>query len=175
VSEFPDRMRIVQHAWVVPDIEAAMRHWHRAMGVGPFLLLRHLKQTDPHYRGRPLQPDFSVAMAQAGDCQVELICQHCDQPSVYRDTVAPGTTAFHHVAVIVPDYDAELARYEAQGHERAAWGVFGDLRFAYVDTHASLGAMVEVIEDKPSIRSFFARVRDARSTWDGTGDPWIEL
>lgn len=170
----PPGAQIVQNAWVVPDLEAAMRGWHVATGVGPFLVMRHLKQTDPYYRGRPLQPDFSVAIAQAGPVQVELIEQHCAEPSCYRESVPAGRTAFHHVAVIVPDYDAALAAYAAQGVERASWGVFGDLRFAYMDTQAALGCMVELIEDKPSIAKFFARVAAAPAAWDRSGDPWIE-
>lgn len=170
----PPGATIIQNAWVVPDLDAAMRRWHASMGVGPFLVMRHLRTGDAHHRGVRVDTDFSVAIAQAGPVQVELIAQHDDTPSCYRETVPKGATAFHHVAVIVPDYDAELARYRAHGFEPASWGVFGDLRFSYIDTHAALGCMVELVEDTPSIRAFFARVAGAHAAWDGRGEPWIE-
>ena len=110
------------------------------------------------------------SLAQAGDTQIELVCQHDDSPSCYRDLVPAGATGFHHVAVIAGDYDEAVGRYEALGHEIASSGVFGDLRFCYVDTSAVLGHMVEIVEDKPSIRAFFGAVRKAAENWDGRTD-----
>jgi hypothetical protein len=158
---------IVQLAWVVPDLAAAAAAWHATHGVGPFLLNRKLQLDDPHYRGRPAATSFSTAVAQHGEVQIELVEQHDDSPSAYRETVPAGTTGFHHVAVIAPDFDSELARYRAQGHAVAAHGRFGDMRYCYVDTVASLGHIVEIVEDKPGIRAFFAAVRKAAERWDG--------
>lgn len=162
----PDGHRIVQFAWVVPNLEAAARAWHDLQGVGPFLVNRNLALTDPHYRGRPAATAFSTAVAQSGDVQIELVEQHDDTPSAYRDTVTPGATAFHHVAIIAADYDAALAHYMGRGHEVAAHGWFGEMRYCYVDVVAVLGHMVEIVEDKPGIRAFFAAVRKASERWD---------
>lgn len=166
----PTTRNIVQAAWVVPDLDAAIHAWHAAMGVGPFLVNRRLTIGEPLYRGRPSTTQFSTALAQAGDTQIELVEQHDDTPSCYRDLVPAGRTAFHHVAIIAGDYDVELARYADAGFEVASSGVFGDLRFCYVDTSATLGHMVEIVEDKPSIRAFFGAVRKAAEGWDGTTD-----
>ena len=158
---------IVQLAWVVPNLEAAAAAWHAAHGIGPFLLNKRLQLDEPHYRGRPTATAFSTAVAQHGDVQIELVEQHDDSASAYRDTVPAGATAFHHVAVIAPDFDAERARHLALGHEIAAYGRFGEMRYCYVDTAATLGHMVEIVEDKPGIRAFFAAVRKAAERWDG--------
>lgn len=163
----PLELSIVQYAWVVPDLEAAARSWHALHGIGPFLVNRRLELTDPHHRGRPAHTAFSTAVAQSGDVQIELIEQHDGSASAYRDTVAPGATAFHHVAIIAPDFDAALAPYTDAGHAIAAHGSFGDMRYVYVDTHAVFGHMVEIVEDKPGIRTFFAGVRKAAERWDG--------
>ena len=144
----PARNAIVQICWVVNDLDEAMARWHRISGVGPFLVMRHTKVTDPIYRGQPSATDFSVGMAQAGPLQVELIQQHDDKPSHYRDTVPMGQEAMHHVAIMPDDYDAALADYVAQGFEEAASGIFGDMRFSYVDTSQALGHMVEIVEPK---------------------------
>ena len=160
---------IVQMAWVVDNLEEAATRLSRAMRVGPFLMLRHIKLDVPHHRGRPQRTDFSLCLAQAGDVQVELVEQHDDTPSVYRDAFPdgpPGGMAFHHVAVIVADVFAETARYNALGFPTASSGRFGAIDFTYVDTRAAGGFMVEVLPDVPDMHRFFGAVREAAENWD---------
>ena len=158
---------ILQFSWVVPDLAIAARRWHDAMGIGPFLVNRHLQIADMRYRGAPSQVDFSTAIAQAGDVQIELVEQHDDGPSCYRDTVPAGTEGMHHVAVVVEDYETEFSRYRDGGFVAAAEGRFGDVRYAYMDTSATIGHMVEILEDKPAIRGFFRAIASAAEKWDG--------
>ena len=157
----------MQQAWVVDDLAAAMRRWTEVCGVGPFFVLEHVPMENLTYRGRPAKLDCTIALAQAGRTQVELIEQHCDNPSIYRDIVPKGRSAFHHAAVICQDYDRELAHYQSMGLALAATGSFGDMRFAYVDTSRDLDCVVELIEDMPSIRSHFKMIADAAAGWDG--------
>lgn len=161
------RPDILQYAWVVPKLEEAIHHWHRLLGIGPFLVNREIRLGSPRHRGQPSTTRFSTAVAQHGSAQIELIEQHDDGPSAYRDLVPAGQTGFHHVAIIPADYDAVLARYLADGFAVAADGVFGDLRFAYVDTSPAIGGMTELLEDKPAIRAFFGAIRKAAERWDG--------
>ena len=163
----PFRPDIIQYAWVVPRLEDAARQWNRLLGAGPFLINRDINVADARYRGRASGTRFSTAVAQSGDVQIELIEQHDDGPSAYRDTVAPGTTGFHHIAFIEPDFATAVAALTGQGLEVAADGLFGDMRYAYVDTSATIGCMTEIVEDKPTIRAFFEAVRKARDRWDG--------
>ena len=158
---------IIQMSWVVPDMEEAARRWHAAMGVGPFLLNRHLTITDPLYRGQPGAIDFSVAIAQAGEMQIELVEQHDDKPSCYRDMVPAGQEAMHHVAIMVQDFEAAQQRYLDQGFEVASAGYFGKVRFCYIDCRPMLGHMVEIVQDCTPIRKFFGAVRNAAEEWDG--------
>ncbi len=161
------RPEIIQYAWVVPDLEAGIRHWHAVMGVGPFLINRDIKVAGQLYRGKPSETRFSTAVAQSGSAQIELVQQLDDGPSAFRDTVATGTTGFHHVAFIAEDFDAALGHYTGQGFAAAAEGRFGDMRYAYVDTAAAAGRMIEIVEDKPAIRAFFGAIRKAAERWDG--------
>jgi len=173
MSALLHRPDIVQFAWVVPDLHAAMLHWHKTLGVGPFLVNRRIAITNPRHRGAPVTTSFSTAIAQSGDIQIELVEQHDATPSAYRDTVAEGTTGFHHVAIIAADYPAALARFTDAGFAVAADGLFGPMRFAYVDTAAALGHMVEIVEDTAAIRGFFAAVRKAGEEWDGNPETLI--
>lgn len=169
--------RIVQMAWVVDHLETAAERLSRSMQVGPFLMLRHIPLDDPHHRGVPQRTDFSLCLAQAGDVQIELVEQHDNTPSVYRDSFpdgAPGGMAFHHVAVIVPDVFEETARFNRLGFPTASSGRFGAIDFTYVDTTAAGGFMVEVLPDLPAMHQFFGTVRDAADTWDRT-TAWREF
>lgn len=161
---------IVQTAWVVADLDRAMDRWTTTFGVGPWFCSREVKVDDARYRGAPTALRFAGAVTQAGSVQVELIHQLDDSPSCYRDLYRAGEEGLHHVAVFATDFDAEIARYEALGLEVAFSGVSRGMRFGYVDTSATLGHMVEVLEDVPSIRARFAAVADAADQWDGT-DP----
>ena len=157
---------IVQMAWVVRDLEAAARRFSSTLGAGPFLFNRHVQLVDPHHRGQPVRTDFSLALAQAGEIQIELIEQHDLTPSVYRDLVPEGAEGFHHVAVIVPDVAREVARYRDLGFAVASSGRFGHADFAYIDTSQATGHMVEILPDNETIRRFFGSVRKAAETWD---------
>jgi hypothetical protein len=157
---------ILQYAWVVPNLENAAKAWHSLAGIGPFLVNRDLKLDQPRYRGAPSATRFSTAVAQHGDVQIELVEQLDETRSAYRDTVASGATGFHHVAFIAENFQAALAHYTEAGIAVAADGYFGPMRYAYVDTFAALGHMIEIVEDKPAIRAFFGAVRKAAERWD---------
>jgi hypothetical protein len=161
---------VVQNAYVVEDLDAAMARWATVFGVGPFFANREIRIDDARYRGEPTELRFAGAIAQAGDVQIELIQQLDDSPSCYRDLYPAGREGFHHIAVFVDDLDADIARYEALGAPVAFSGVSRGMRFAYVDTSPMLGIMVELLEDVPSVRKAFALVAEAGRTWDGT-DP----
>ena len=115
--------------------------------------------------------DFSVALAQSGGTQIELIQQHCDNPSAYRDTIAKGETGFHHFCVYTDDYDATRQRYIDQGFGSSIDGKFGEMRFCYIDTYAALGCMMEIVEQNEAQTAAFTRVAEAAKDWDGVTDP----
>jgi hypothetical protein len=164
---FPDR-RFMQMCWVVPDLHAALKTWIASAGVGPFFLFEQLKFENPRYRGRPAEfPDVTAAMAQAGDVQIELVCQNDDRRSIFRDVVPAGQTGFHHTALYCSDYDATLAAYTGAGAQVAFSGLMMGSRTCWIDTTPKLGFMVELIEANPVADSIFARFRAAAENWDG--------
>ena len=167
----PASKQVLQLAYVVNDLDAAVGRWLGSVACGPFRIRRHIGVTDGVYRGRPADVDFSMAVAQAGPVQIELIQQHDDRPSCYRDLYRAGEEGFHHVAMITPEFDAEVARYVGQGFEVASSGLFGQVRFAYIDTSPATGHMVELLDEHPDIRAYFASVQRKADRWDGITDP----
>jgi hypothetical protein len=161
---------LLQAAFVVNDLEEAAHRWISTARVGPFFIVPHAKVERVLYRGTPVTIDFSTALAQAGPLQIELIEQHNDSPSAYRDVYAKGQEGFHHLCTFTNSFDADLERHRSEGSPTAVQGAFGDMRFAYVDTRTRLGHMTEIIEDRASIKAFFKMIADAAVDWNGA-DP----
>lgn len=160
---------IVQNAYVVRDMEAAAAHWSGTVGVGPFYLLEHVAFGAVQFRGAPSTLDISVAIAQWGPVQVELIVQHDASPSIYTEFAARHGEGLQHVGVLCDCVDAELARLEAFGIRPVQWGATAaGMRFAYLDTDAHPGGMIELIENGPAVQAFFAMVKKGADRWDGS-------
>ena len=96
-----DRSGYFQVAFLVDDIDRAMDAWV-AEGVGPFYVQREPKLDTVLHRGARADFRFSVAYAQSGGLQIELISQQGDEPSYYRDVFAPGESGFHHICRFNP-------------------------------------------------------------------------
>ncbi len=163
---------LMQAAFIVKDVEKAARAWIAATGIGPFFLVPHIQLNEARYRGALVDGiDFTVAIAQSGGVQVELIQQHCDNPSAYRDTVPKGQEGFHHFCIYTDDYDAVCQRYTDQGFAVAVAGQFGEMRFCYIDTAPALGCMMEIVEQDEAQTAAFIRIAEGAQGWDGVTDP----
>jgi methylmalonyl-CoA/ethylmalonyl-CoA epimerase len=166
---------VMQLAFVPRDFNAAIAYWTTTMGVGPFFLWEHIQVDRLTYRGETVNVDFSVALAQWGDVQIELIRQDNDAPSIYRDW---NSNALHHIQLAVDDYDAALAACEAAGFGLAmdGRGLLGssDLRFAYCDLGAyGPAGFIEFAYRPPDSAGAFERMNTmkiAALEWDGS-DP----
>jgi hypothetical protein len=164
---FPDT-RFMQLAWVVPDVHEAAAAWTRQAGVGPFFLFEKVSWDNPLYRGKPWETiDITAAIAQAGDVQIELISQNEERPSMFRDVVPAGKSGLHHMGLYCSDYDANLAAYRKGGAEVVFSGLMMGNRVCWVDTIATLGFMVEVIQANPVADMVFGKIRAAAENWDG--------
>lgn len=165
---FPDR-NFMQVCWVVPDLKVAIDSWVDSAGVGPFFWFESVPFTDGRYRGQPAEfPNVTAAIANAGDLQIELVCQDNDEPGVFRDVFRRGEFGLHHMATICNDYEAERAAYVGAGAELAFEGRAGSSRTSWVDTSPSLGFMIELLEPSATREAFFASIREAADAWDGT-------
>ena len=168
-SSTPQRQHFVQIAYHVADIDQAMPRFARMMGIGPFLVRRHIGLDPVSYRGQPSALDISAAHAQAGPVQIELVMQHCDNPSAFRDMFSANEEGLHHVALFPENYDAMIAHYRAQGHQVATELVTPEKRgAAYVDTVATFGHMIEVYRVNETLYDFYHAVAEAAQDWDGS-------
>jgi hypothetical protein len=172
----PDRMfeqpwpegeyRLFQLGFVVDDLLGTAAHWARVFGVGPFHVLPPIEQPCT-YRGRESGVNVQVAIAQAGPVQVELIKQHCDRASVYRDLIEQGESGFHQLCTVTPAYDAKKAHYEQLGYELVSEMVARGQHVAFFDTFDDFGFFTEVAEEVPGFLASLGAIAQTCAEWDG--------
>ena len=160
-----------QVGYVVRDIERAMIEWSR-LGVGPWFYKGHVNSTEFRYHGRPSAlPALSIALAQSGDVQLELIQQRNDAPSLYLDTLARNGECAQHLAYWTRDHFDEwgallLARGFVEGHAGRMGALRG--RYAYFVNPHLPSAMIEISETTGGKAEYFETIRLASVGWDGS-------
>lgn len=166
----------MQIAFVPEDFDAALRHWTEAMGVGPFFVMERIRLEDARFMGEPSDCTFTIALAQWGDVQVELIRQDNDAPSIYRGDYWPGGQAMHHVCLLTDDIAAARRAVESRGGLVLVEGKVGaDGAVIYADcgpaeSRPNAGAIVEILQPASGSEGFFAMIAEAAKGWDGS-DP----
>jgi methylmalonyl-CoA/ethylmalonyl-CoA epimerase len=105
------------------------------------------------FRGAP--GSFAMRLALAGsNPQIELI-QPLSGPSLYHEWLAERGEGLHHLGMRVGDLAAAVGELERSGHRvlqsGRGYGQDGDGGFAYLDTTAELGVVLELIE-APAVR-----------------------
>ena len=162
-----------QHAYVVNDLEDACRRWQRLLGAGPFAIRLHHQTTAFSYRGTDVEADVSYAFGYLGDTMVQLIEQHDDKPSIYRDMYAAGEEGFHHLAYLVHEVEPEKRRLLDLGFDVACELNAGPAVHAvYFDTREVTGGFTELHNDPPRILGLFAQWHRAHQL-ASPGDPAI--
>lgn len=156
-----------QMGFVVRDIEAAMRHWIEVCGVGPWFYVERLPVIDFRYRGAPSDPHISVALANSGEMQVELIQQRNDDPSMYLDFLAAGGDGLQHWSSWPEDYDGRYQAALAAGYTVGQEADSPRGRFVYFADEGHRGTVIEMAHLTDTRRRIFDGIRAAAAGWDG--------
>ena len=162
---------IDQVAWVVPDLQASMKHWADTLGVGPWFCISHVRLSEFEFDGQASAVDMSLAIAYSGRLQLELIEQHNDAPSMYRESIDAGRFGQHHVGFFRRDYDARLEQALSAGYRVGQSGTLGgNIRFTYLRTERDPGTISELVELSDPVEASFVTFHQASLDWDGS-DP----
>lgn len=162
---------ISQVAYVVEDIQTSMKEFTARLGLGPWFLSGPFVPPEGFYRGEPTDMKVSLALAFAGHVMIELIQQHDDKPSVYREMVETRGYGFHHWGICTDRFEETIAKYESDGYviafsDRSPRGV----RIVYMDATRDLPGMIEIIEWGERLESIYMDYFAASQDWDGS-DP----
>lgn len=159
---------IMQMAYVPDDFDAAVDHWTKRMGVGPFFLLEDIHLDGMTYKGAPTEARFDLALAYWGDIQIELIRPRDDHPSIYTGEYADVGGGLHHVCILVDDIADAYAACERHGAEIVIEGNFGASKVIYADPGMGPGSLIEVLQQDPDGPDLFGMIKAAGDGWDGT-------
>jgi hypothetical protein len=161
--------RIVQNAYVVPDLEQACRQMHQLYGIGPFVGGQPAELRAHAYRGQPAPAiRFRSVFVQSGELNVELVQVLSPGPSAFHDMFGADQQGLHHVAVFCTDYARERDAFVQAGYPVASEFTAGvGAQICYVDTRPVLGHMIELYPEHPAIRAKYQQARDAAAHWDG--------
>lgn len=148
----PFPVKLSQYALVVEDLQAVSDYWAR-LGF-PVMDVTHPALTELRHRGEPGRFDQKLGWHRHGTITWEWI-QPLAGPTVYREFLQAHGEGVHHIAFDVPDIDAAGRALEALGApivQSGAWGETGKPgsgRFAYADTSATGGLMIELLWSRP--------------------------
>ena len=161
----------IQLCWVVPDLEAAIHHWVKTAGAGPFFVFDDVHFENSFYRGQPMDiAPHRASIGYFGDMQIELVAPVGDHPGIWRELVAAGKTGFHHTGLYSENYQADVDAYLDSGAEMAFEGLMMGAKTCYLDTTRELGFMTEIVTANPVAEQVFGTIRQASLGWDGS-DP----
>lgn len=156
-----------QLGFVAGDVLWGAEQWIAATGAGPFFLLEGVRFADWRAHGVAQDMVLDIAFGQSGATMIEVIRPRGDWPCIYgerplaRDAMIP-----HHHGFLVDDPDGTaVALGLGEAAVSAALGPGTALR--YFDLRASLGMVIELIEDSEASRGFFELARSAAEGWTG--------
>lgn len=145
---------IAQIAWVVEDLDKAVKHLHELYGIGPWHyynygrpLLRTMKRN-----GKEVEYNMETAVANAGSLRLELI-KPLEGDMVYNDFIDKygyGFGRVQHFGLLVDNMEDALKVIKEDGikvaMEGIGYGLDGDGHYAYLDTEKMIGITLELME-----------------------------
>lgn len=163
-----------QIAFVVRDIDKAMRYWTETLGVGPFFIKRRIRLSPFVYRGADaVSPVISIGLANSGAMQIELIQQHDDTPSLYKEFLDSGREGLQHVSAWFTHEEMKRRKQKllAQGVKIAQEGVIpsSGVHLIYFDTDDGNGGFIFEMSDllEPIHWERIQGIVQAAQHWDG--------
>lgn len=158
---------IRQIGYVVNDIEAAMQHWIETCRIGPWFYIEKLPIFDFHYRGIAGSPHLSIALANSGEIQLELIEQRDNTPTMYRDFLDKGKEGLQHWSSWPENYDDIYSKALKNKFEVGQEADSPRGRFVYFYNEGHPGTVIELAHLTPERRKIFDEVRHVAANWDG--------
>jgi hypothetical protein len=160
---------IRQIGYIVSDFDAALAGWVD-LGVGPWFVMRNMP-INALYRGEECSMTLTLALANSGDMQIEVLHQEDDTPSIYSEFIDSGREGYHQLAYWTDDFDATMKAVADAGWP-VAWlgGADVGTRFAYVEPPNSPATIIEIMELNDATIGMGKFVKNAAAQWDGS-DP----
>lgn len=146
-----------QVSFAVKDLDAAQRFFADKLGISEFRVVENFgsRVEEPTVNGHSAEFDFRLAIAWAGDFQIELI-QPLSGETPYQDFIARRGQGVHHLAFFIEDraqYERAVKDLVDSGFPSLMSGRVGDGAFTYIDTEPAIGAAIELLYLSPATRA----------------------
>lgn len=163
---------IRQAGYVTRDLRRSLDFMVEKVGIGPWFVAERVAFKECAYRGQPTELELSIALANSGSLQIELIEQIGNTPSIYTEWLArfPEDEVLQHYSSWPTDYDAVCERAKALGHVAIQEGRTARGPFVYFEHAANPAFIYEVTEYTTARRRVFEQIAEAARDWDGA-DP----
>lgn len=160
---------IRQVGYVTPDLDKAMRFMVDKAGIGPWFVVDGIEVSGVTYRGEPLELNMSIALANSGTLQIELIQQNTPQRSMYTEWLEqyPAGDLVHHYSSWSERYDEVYAEAKRLGYEAVQEGRSSYGPFVYFQHRDNPAFIYEVTEFTRPRRRMFEQIAAAAENWDG--------
>jgi catechol 2,3-dioxygenase-like lactoylglutathione lyase family enzyme len=160
---------IGQIGYVVTDLEAAAKQWTDSIGVGPWQIFNPAPFDVLEYNGQPSEAEVGFALAFMGAVQIELIQQHNNAPSMYREVLDTYGEGAQHICFYPDDYAAAVDAGCNAGMTIAQQGEIWGIDFVYLRGEG--GRVIELARLGDERRAMRQRAIEDATVWDGS-DPF---
>ncbi len=140
---------------VVRDLDASLRRYVEAYGIGPWQVHEFDPETAKDMReyGQPIERPWRgavtrFAVATVGQVMWELI-EPLDEESIWARFLAEKGEGVHHIAVATPNFDDAVAEQAERGNDLVLSGTFSGVDLAYLPTERDLGVIIEIFSGMP--------------------------
>ncbi len=142
--------RVDQVCFLVEDLDLAVASYSELFPAASWREYRYGPDTVPELGFADAPGTFSFRLA-LSDCdpQIELI-QSLSGPSIYSEWIERRGYGLHHLGFFTTDIERDTQALRTQGVGVSQWGrgygLDGDGGFAYFDSFATFGFVIELIE-----------------------------
>jgi hypothetical protein len=135
----------VSHIGVVTnDLDKSMRELEDLYGLKPFLVMEP-GYVNTYLRGKPANFRLRSAFYQSGQVIFEIISV-LEGETIYGEWLAEKGEGLHHLGYDIEDMEKWIDHYEKKGVGVLQRGERPGVKWAYLDTTAYTGMIVELIE-----------------------------
>jgi 4-hydroxyphenylpyruvate dioxygenase-like putative hemolysin len=144
--------QVAQIGCVVRELTTTIRNYEKVLGIGPFNTI-DFRPEKSFIKGRSPEIYLKIGITQLTPAlSLELIEVVKGEP-YHRDFLESHGEGVQHLGFLTDEYDQVLERAGKMGIEVLMWAEtevpgMGQVRGAYLDTHALIGTLVEIIEVK---------------------------
>jgi catechol 2,3-dioxygenase-like lactoylglutathione lyase family enzyme len=141
---------IRQQGIIVKSIDQSVPYYRQVLNIHPWYRI-HFEEEEIYYEGRRIDLELKIAVGYSGPLQFELIEVVGGEDNIYTELINHQTQGLHHIGFEVSNFQKKTELLRNAGFTPIQHGILKTkgntvIRFAYFDTMACFGYILELIE-----------------------------